>query len=213
MLQNERDFSRFTRFITFRPFFQQVVQTPGKALLDVGCGVGRFCQAAYSQGWNVTGIDISNTAIEIGQRYAAFPMRAANLAEIAAEPVRFDVVTAFEVMEHLTQPVSFLSQIRDVLGPSGEVFCTVPHWDCEGVRSATRPDWVPPIHLLFFTQAALRTLAERAGFRDITVGLIWTDPLPDGFVDKLRWVKRRLKGEPREPSGLWLHAFSQSREG
>ena len=58
----------FLRHPTYAPFFREVPITRGAALLDVGCGVGRFLAAARSIGWKCRGIDVSKKAVEIGQQ-------------------------------------------------------------------------------------------------------------------------------------------------
>jgi SAM-dependent methyltransferase len=192
---------------TYRSFFGHVRHSPGARLLDVGCGVGRFAQAAYARGWDVTGIDVSAQAIESGRPFAPFPLRVATAEELVEQGERFDVVTAFEVLEHLTTPVQFLSTLQQVLLPGGQVFCTVPNWDSQVVRTSTRPDWLPPVHLLFFTSASLKLAAERSGLSRVATGIIHDDPLPHGTGSRARWVARRLLGRPREPLGIWVHGW------
>lgn len=193
---------------TYRSFFGQVHHAPGARLLDVGCGVGRFAQGAYSRGWDVTGIDVSARAIESGRPYAAFPLRVAGIEDLVEQGERYDVVTAFEVLEHLTSPVEFLSTVQRLVSPGGQVFCTVPNWESATVRNSSRPDWLPPIHLLFFSSAALESAAKRSGLVGVKTGVIRSDPLPQGALPRARWLARRLLGRPREPLGLWVHGRS-----
>ena len=190
---------------TYRAFFEHVPRFPGARLLDVGCGVGRFGQGACARGWDVTGIDVSPLAITTGRKFAAFPLRAATVEELIEEGERFDVVTAFEVLEHLSSPVQFLSTVQRLLRPGGQVFLTVPNWNSAAVQNSTRPDWLPPIHLLFFTQSALRRAGELSGLARVTTGVIRSDPLPQETLPKARWLARRLLLRPREPLGLWMH--------
>jgi 2-polyprenyl-3-methyl-5-hydroxy-6-metoxy-1,4-benzoquinol methylase len=192
---------------TYRSFFGQVRHSPGARLLDVGCGVGRFGQGAYARGWDVTGIDVSARAIESGRPFAPFPLRVATVEELVQQGEQFDVVTAFEVLEHLTSPVEFLSAVGRLVSPGGQVFCTVPNWNSALVRNSTRPDWLPPIHLLFFSPASLKAAAERAGLVRVTTGVIRSDPMPRGTFPRARWLARRLLGRPREPLGLWVHGW------
>jgi SAM-dependent methyltransferase len=192
---------------TYRSFFRQVRHTPGARLLDVGCGVGRFGHGAHARGWDVTGIDVSALAIATGQKFAPFPLRACTVEELIEQGERFDVVTAFEVLEHLTSPLQFLSSTMRLLRRGGQAFYTVPNWNCAVVQNSTRPDWMPPIHLLFFTQAALRYAGELGGLVGVTTGVIWTDPIPAGAVPRARWLARRLLRRPREPLGLWMHGW------
>jgi 2-polyprenyl-3-methyl-5-hydroxy-6-metoxy-1,4-benzoquinol methylase len=206
-LQRTRDYRKFARSVTYQPFFQRVRHTPGARVLDVGCGVGRFCLAAAACGWDVTGIDISERAIKIAQQFATFPVHACTLESMIGQGQVFDAATAFEVLEHLADPVGFLRQVQRVLRPRGDVLCTVPNWDYEPLHSTTKRDWIPPIHLGFFTLRALQTAGEQAGLQDAQAGIIWSDPFPagQGPLRPLRWLLRRLRRKPNLPVGLWLH--------
>jgi 2-polyprenyl-3-methyl-5-hydroxy-6-metoxy-1,4-benzoquinol methylase len=190
---------------TYRTFFEHVPRFSGARLLDVGCGVGRFCQGAYARGWDVTGIDVSALAIATGREFAPFPLRAARVEELINDREQFDVVTAFEVLEHLSAPVQFLSTVQRLLRPGGQLFVTVPNWNSSAVQNSTRPDWLPPIHLLFFTESALRRAAELSGLAKVTTGVIRSDPLPRGTLPRARWLARRVLLRRREPLGLWMH--------
>jgi 2-polyprenyl-3-methyl-5-hydroxy-6-metoxy-1,4-benzoquinol methylase len=190
---------------TYRSFFRQVAYVPGARLLDVGCGVGRFAHAAHALGWDVTGIDVSPVAIEIGREFARFPLRVATLEEMISQGERFDVLTAFEVLEHLVSPVQFLASAQQLLRPGGQIFCTVPNWNSSTVRSTARPDWLPPIHLLFFTEAALQRTGVSSGLVRVSTGVIRADPAPAGLVPGARWLARRALGRSREALGVWLH--------
>ncbi len=203
----ELDPRRLGRHPTYRAFFEQVRHSAGARLLDVGCGVGRFGLAAHARGWNVTGVDVSELAITTGRALAPFPMRVGNIGDLADEGERFEVITAFEVLEHLSSPVAFLREAQRLLKPGGQAFVTVPNWECLTVQTSTRPDWLPPIHLLYFSEPALRCTGELAGFIRVSTGVIRADPLPATAVPRLRWVARRVLLRPREPLGLWLHGW------
>jgi SAM-dependent methyltransferase len=190
---------------TYRAFFEQVPRFTGARLLDVGCGVGRFGHAAYARGWDVTGIDVSPLAIEIGREFAPFPLRVATVEELIAAGEQFDVVTAFEVLEHLSSPRQFLASAQRLLRPGGHAFFTVPNWNCSTVQSSTRPDWLPPIHLLFFTESALWRAAELSGLVRVATGVIRSDPLPRRILPRARWLARRVLLRQREPLGVWVH--------
>lgn len=199
------DADAFARIPTYRPFFEHL-QARGRSLLDVGCGVGRFCRAAASHGWAVSGIDVSARAIEIGAPTAPFPMRVAKVEELVSAGERYDVVTSFEVVEHLADPLAFLQNLRALLRERGEVFLTVPHWEHPEVQSSTRADWVPPVHLTFFTAAALAALVERAGLRVIAAGQIRMGSPWGGRGGWLGRIGRRALGRPAPGLGLWIHA-------
>ena len=206
-LDRTKDWLAFANYPTYRPFFDRLQQARG-ALLDVGCGVGRFCRAAYAKGWQVRGIDVSRTAIEAGLKDAPFPLAVMPIEELAAGGEKFDVVTSFEVLEHLSEPKKFVGHIRRALKPGGRFFCTVPNVDSPSVRGATRQDWVPPVHVLFFNQRALKEMLQRAGLTEVETGEIWVNTPPRGLLRRLKHGVLRLLGRigRPEPLGLWAIA-------
>jgi 2-polyprenyl-3-methyl-5-hydroxy-6-metoxy-1,4-benzoquinol methylase len=109
------DGAKLAEHPTYRSFFRRVRRFPGARLLDVGCGVGRFGHGAFARGWDVTGIDVSELAITTGRKFAGFPLRVATIEKLIEQGEKFDVVTAFEVLEHLTSPLEFISNARRLL--------------------------------------------------------------------------------------------------
>jgi 2-polyprenyl-3-methyl-5-hydroxy-6-metoxy-1,4-benzoquinol methylase len=202
---NNRDPYRAKSYPTYKPFFSRLRASRGHSLLDVGCGVGRFCQAASVSGWQVTGIDISEEAIALGRQQADFPMLNCTLEDVTNSGKRFQIITAFEVIEHLSDPVHFLATVRAALTPDGEFFGTVPNWCSPEVQNATRPDWIPPVHLCYHTDRSLHSLAEKAGFRSVAVGYIESEPAPKHPLRFAKWSVRRILGSTKPPLGLWLH--------
>jgi 2-polyprenyl-3-methyl-5-hydroxy-6-metoxy-1,4-benzoquinol methylase len=167
--------------------------------------VGRFCKSAYRHGWDVTGIDISEKAIALGSVGAKFPMLNTSLQELSARGERYQVITAFEVIEHLSAPTEFLAAVREALAPGGQFFCTVPNWNSEEVQTSTRPDNIPPVHLCFYSQSTLERLARECGFTVISSGLIQTDHFPRNPFKAIRWCVKRLYEPVPQPVGIWLY--------
>jgi 2-polyprenyl-3-methyl-5-hydroxy-6-metoxy-1,4-benzoquinol methylase len=196
----------FAEMPTYKPFFLNIQNIANTKLLDIGCGVGRFCRAAYSLGWDVTGIDISKTAILSGKKTVPFPMFNLSVEDIIARNEVFHVVTAFEVLEHIIEPLIFLSKISRTIKPGGSFFCTVPNRESPTIKKNPRKDWLPPIHLLFFTEYALRELLINAGFKNIRTGIIWVNkPSTFSGIHLLRYCLKRIKNPKYKPDplGLW----------
>ena len=96
----------------------------GIDLLDVGCGAGLFAEPLARLGAKVIGVDPAPAAIEAARRHAEetgarLAYRAATVEELAAEPRRFDVVSAMEVVEHAADPKAFIASAASLVKPGG----------------------------------------------------------------------------------------------
>jgi SAM-dependent methyltransferase len=141
----------------------------GARLLDVGCGTGQFLAAARAAGYRVTGIDLSSTQIELARRrFRLLDVQALSLEDLAARhPAPFDVVTAFQVLEHVVDPRAFLAAIHGLVAPGGHLALGVPHR--HGWRVLRDPGDVPPNHLTRWSPTALRRALEASGFETLGV--------------------------------------------
>ena len=202
-IRRAKDKSVFARIPTYEAFFQkESSERERRTLLDVGCGVGRFCHAAHAAGWDVTGIDISQSAISIGSSLAPFALNCLSLDDLAGDTSHYAVVTAFEVVEHLPSPIDFVRKASRLLIDGGTFFFTVPNWNCRLVRNATHYDAVPPYHVNFFTETACVALLQASGFTDIRSGIILVDRYPSSLRHFPKWAIGRLLARPQD-RGVW----------
>lgn len=142
---------------------------PPADLLDVGCGAGHFLLRAASRGYSVTGIDRDDRAIDYVRGALHLDAHRGTLDALDSGR-RFDVITAFGVLEHLEAPAAFLAAARARLAPHGEILLGVPNvrslnrW----VSRLSRHDWdmfLEPGHLYHYDSRSLAALACRAGLR------------------------------------------------
>src|SRR5262249_22989276 len=103
----------------------------GGRLRAGGCGPGYFAAAAQQAGYRVTGLDLTRTQWEIARRsFGLDDLHATTLAEYArGVPVgSLDVVTAFQVLEHVAAPMDFVAEAARLLRAGGYFAGGVPNW-------------------------------------------------------------------------------------
>ena len=150
------------RMNTMRPYLR-----PGR-LLDVGCSCGYFLQVAEREGYDIQGLEFSASAIAAADPAIRPRIRQATVDELAKEyPGRYDVVTAFDFIEHLDRPKDFLNTVWSLLSPDGTLALSTPdagHYLRHFMRSRW-PMLQPMQHLTIFSAKALRLALEGTGFK------------------------------------------------
>src|SRR2546426_5645717 len=113
---------------TFGQRIREVEKRYGRKgrLLDVGCALGDFLLEAKAAGWDVAGVEISTFA---AQRARARGLRvtAGRLEELDLPAASFDVITLYEALEHLTDPVATLAAVHRLLVPGGLLHLVTPN--------------------------------------------------------------------------------------
>lgn len=103
-----------------------VLKNGRRTFLEVGCGTGIILRAMRELGFRVVGLDVNETAL----KHARMSCPAARLIRKSlysfASSERFQVVGAFDVLEHQSQDVLFLKRCYDLLEVGGTLFLTVP---------------------------------------------------------------------------------------
>jgi SAM-dependent methyltransferase len=102
----------------------------GKRVLDAGCGAGYGSAELAEVAESVTGIDIAPAALDYARAHYALPNLAFEQASCTKLPYgdgAFDLVVAFEVIEHLENWRDFLQEVRRVLAPAGQLIVSTPN--------------------------------------------------------------------------------------
>jgi 2-polyprenyl-6-hydroxyphenyl methylase / 3-demethylubiquinone-9 3-methyltransferase len=97
----------------------------GVRLLDVGCGAGLASEALARHGFDVLGIDAAADLIEVGRAHAKGSVPAYRVAvaeDLLSESLRFSVITALEVIEHVPDSAAFVRALAGLLEPGGLLF-------------------------------------------------------------------------------------------
>ncbi len=157
------------RVLTFerhlRPLERLTGPPDGRLLLDVGCYTGVFVEIAGQHGWDAWGLEPSQWAVAQAQarglRVAQGTLDTASLPE-----AHFDVVTMWDVIEHLTDPRGALDQVYRLLKPGGLLVAHTIDVDSLFARlMGPRWPWLMEMHLYYFSQRSLRAMLEKCGFQ------------------------------------------------
>jgi len=138
-------------------------------LLDVGCGRGYFLQVARQRGWDAVGLDVApSTTREAAAVSGATVLQGTLRTRRPADMPAFDVLTLWDVLEHLVDPVGDLVGAGQWLRPGGLII--IQTQNANGVTAAwMRERWEQfvPYHLVHFSPRSLGLALRQAGFVQI----------------------------------------------
>jgi 2-polyprenyl-3-methyl-5-hydroxy-6-metoxy-1,4-benzoquinol methylase len=190
---------------------------PGR-LLDIGCATGFFLSQAHSRGWQVQGLDISSFAIQYTLERFGFDAQCGSLLETAYVPNTYDLITLWDVIEHVPDPKAYVARVAELLKPGGVFALATPDIDSLPAR-LTGKRWVgyklSEEHVYYFAPRTLKRLLNDAGMDVIDsyhVGKYVTISL---FLNRLSmyspllarlggWTERRFRLSQRS---LYINPF------
>jgi len=140
--------------------------TEDRSLLDIGCGSGTFLHVAQSRGFTPHGMDSSPQAVRVAQNQYSFDVRRGEIGEEIWTDKRFNYITMFHVLEHLTDPRMGLKYAGELLQLNGMLIIQVPNVRSMQARIFGR-SWYGldvPRHVINFSPEALSILLQDTGF-------------------------------------------------
>lgn len=139
-------------------------------MIDVGCGDGHFLQVAKRRGWNVFGTEYTDVAVEVCEK-KGISMKKGKLNVENYPPDYFDVVTSFEVIEHINNPNEDVANYNKVLRKGGVVYVTTPNFNSVS-RDLLGVKWNVieyPEHLSYYTVSTIKEIFVKNGFKPLAV--------------------------------------------
>lgn len=134
-------------------------------LLDIGAATGFFMNLAKGRGFDVTGVELSDFAAEIGRKKGLNLITGDLLVQSFPEK-HFDVITMFDVLEHVPKPKELIKEVSRILKDEGLVVINTP--DAESLwAKALGPRWqliMPPEHINYFSPKNLGNYLSKNGF-------------------------------------------------
>ena len=133
-------------------------------VLDIGCATGALLAFLQDRGWQAAGVEISPSA-DYAQERLGIPISSKTLEDSHFPDEYFDLVHASHLIEHLTNPRAFLSEVRRIMRPGGYCMITTPNID--GLQAHLfSHNWRSAIfdHLYLFSARTLKKLLVDSGF-------------------------------------------------
>ncbi len=172
-------------------------------ILDIGCSTGLFLKIARDTGWEVYGNDVDEDKIKYAKENYGLDVQCRELTETKFPDDYFDVVTLFDSLEHMTEPLNTLKEISRILNRNGILLLSTPNIDGLLPRltyilfARTISAWehpTPPAHLYQFSKRTIKQLLKKAGYKVIK---LTTEPIPFKYtVGKLEnSIVDALKGK------------------
>ena len=185
-------------------------------LLDVGCATGLFLHEMEGAGWEAMGVEPNESAAAYARRRFDLAVHVGTLRGAQLSSGSFDVVTFWDVLEHLQTPWQDLVEAHRLLADSGLLVIRIPNLESLGTRLFGRHwlGWDLPRHLYLFPGKALaEALTELRltveGFRCIATShsafmMSLQFYLEDRYSPSSRGVQRLLKWGRSMPARLAL---------
>lgn len=161
----------------------ELPRLPGRTgALDIGTGDGAFLHELLDRGFDdVVGIEPSEAPVAGADARVAPHIRRGAFGPDSAPRGSQSLVTCFQTIEHLADPLGAVSAARDLLRPGGALLIVCHDRDAAANRLMGHRSPIFDVeHLQLFNRGSVRALLERAGFADVSV-TVFRNRYPLGY--------------------------------
>lgn len=139
--------------------------------LDIGCGTGRLLQEAQRWNkWQLHGLEPIQNLAQYTQSKLNIPIFSTTLEEFSFSDGLYDIVTMWDVLEHLPAPIEDIAKISKILKKNGVLIFSTPNTNSIE-RKIFKDSWIGyelPRHLYLFPPNLLKEILDKFGFRILT---------------------------------------------
>ena len=187
-------------FDTYLPFQQNIIKRIGRVVkpnikvLDVGCSTGHFLCALKGLVADRVGLELNKDHVNFIKKNLDFTVYSEPIENAILKEGPFDLITVLQVLEHIDNPMEFLSGVAKNLKSGGYLYLELPNIDDALLSIYHSQEYADfyyrEPHVSYFSQKTLRFLLKRAGFK----GKIST--VQDyNFLNHLHWL---FTGKPQD---------------
>jgi len=164
-----QELARLATFKKSLHLLAQYTPRPGK-LLDVGAAAGYFVKAASAAGWKAEGVEPGRWISKYARKKLGVKIRPGTIHGYRFRPNSFDVVTYWDVLEHVPDPSADLAKASKVLKKGGLLFVNYPDFSSIPSKIFGRKWWfILSIHLFYFTPVTITKILEKHGFKILKI--------------------------------------------
>ncbi len=138
-------------------------------ILDIGCGDGFFLEEAKKRNWNVYGTEYTDIAVTICNT-KGINTQQGKLDSANYNASFFDIITSFEVIEHINNPIEDITHCNTILRKGGGIYFTTPNFNSLS-RLYLKNTWNVieyPEHLSYYTKNTLKRLLNQNNFKTVS---------------------------------------------
>lgn len=178
-------------------------------LLDAGCAMGYFMELARDVNFDVYGVDVSDYAVDIAKKNFGDKVKLGQIENLDKlfnhnqKPVKFNIVTMFDLIEHLQNPREVLEKINNSMNDDGLLLVQTGNASSHWARLLGK-NWhffAPPQHFFFFTEENLKNLLRQTGFEVIKIDR-------DGKWVSLRYLFHMMRYVSKDGLGDLLYKLT-----
>lgn len=149
---------------------QKITSLSKGSLLDVGCTYGVFLHSVRDSGWELNGCDLSPFAVKMAKEKLGLDIRLGRAADAGFEENHFDVITLFEVIEHMDRPKDEMAELHKLIKKDGWLVVQTGNLGSltARIRGASNP-YFQLGHLNYFSKKTLKKLLEESGFKVVKI--------------------------------------------
>lgn len=140
----------------------------GGTFLDIGCSTGAIVEAASRLGFQASGIDLCEAAINLARdKFPHNEFQVGSVAELKKQLKLYDLIFCTEVIEHIPAPHEFVESLRSIMNINGILYMTTPdagHFRIPKKFSSWKHVHAPD-HLAYYTHKVLKRLLVEHGIQ------------------------------------------------
>ncbi|WP_039948657.1 class I SAM-dependent methyltransferase [Leptospira fainei] len=182
----------------YKDFINKYLFPAQGRILDVGCGLGFFIKAvnANRSGWETVGYDISEKAIEYAKNRNNLKDVHSGIVQLSNLPeASFDIITLWDVIEHIPKPQSLIQYLYKLLKPNGFLFLQTPNFPVQLFKAELKvlffgmqPDnhyLEVKDHINNYSERTLKLLANQCRFSSIEFTMLKPIASISGLTSKM----------------------------